>query len=75
MADPIMKGRFTLYETPDGGYHIAYLPDGDNQEPRQMEVPGAIVNLAKMGAEGKLSPLAMARAFMGKGHSEPAENH
>lgn len=66
MQDPVMKGRFTLYETPDGGYHIAYLPDGEGEETRHMEVPGAIVNLARMGAEGKLSPFAMAKALMGK---------
>lgn len=64
MTEPVLKGRFTLYETPDGGYHVAYLPD-DSTETRHLEIPGALVNLAKMGAEGKLSPLAMARAFMG----------
>jgi hypothetical protein len=67
-----MKGRFTLYETPDNGFHIAYLPDGDEEETRHMEVPGTIVHLAKMGAEGKLSPLALARAFMNRENHEPA---
>lgn len=62
--EPILKGRFTLYETPDGGYHVAFLPDG-MEETRHLEVPGPLVSLAKMGAEGRLSPLAMARAFMG----------
>lgn len=59
-----MKGRFTLYETPDGGFHVAYLPD-DTEETRHLAIPGGIVKLARMGAEGKLSPVAMARAFMG----------
>jgi hypothetical protein len=64
MTEPMMKGRFTLYETPDGGYHIAYLAD-DTEETRHIEVPGPLVSLAKAGAEGKLNPLAMARMFMG----------
>jgi hypothetical protein len=73
MIEAIMKGRFTLYPTPDGGYHIAYLPDGDGEETRHMEVPGAIVHLAKLGAEGKLSPMKLATAFMRREH-EPAND-
>lgn len=64
MPEPVMKGRFTLYETPAGGFHIAYLPDGAD-DTRHLEIPGAIVGLAKASAEGKLSPMAMAKAFMG----------
>jgi hypothetical protein len=69
MPNAIMKGRFTLYETPDGGYHIAYKPDGDDRDAQHLEIPAAIVRLAKMGAEGKLSPMAMAKAFAGH-HAE-----
>lgn len=71
MPDPLMKGRFTLYETPNGGYHIAYLPDGEGEETRHLEIPGTIVHLARLGAEGKLSPVKLATAFMRHDH-EPA---
>ena len=28
---PFMKGKFAIFETPDGGLHIAYRLDGDRR--------------------------------------------
>jgi hypothetical protein len=52
----VMKGRFNLFETPDGGYHIAYQKDEEFRsegEPEIMhiEVPGFVINGAKMFAD------------------------
>jgi hypothetical protein len=56
IPDPILKGRFNLWETPDGGFHIAYVPDGDKTT-HHFDIPGMVVRMAKMSAEGKLNPL------------------
>lgn len=53
---PIIKGRFNVYDTPDGGYHIAYVRDGED-EIQHMTIPGMLINAAKMMESGKLSPL------------------
>lgn len=68
--DPLLKGRFTLYETSDGGFHIAYLVDG-KPEPCHVEIPAMVVRVAKMSAEGKLNPIKAMREIMG-GQHEPA---
>jgi len=64
--EPLLKGRFTMYETPDGGYHIAYLADG-HADTKHLEVPGMVVRMAKMSAEGKLNPLQAMRQLMSHG--------
>ncbi len=43
---PVMRGRFAVYDTPDGGYHLTYQLEGE-EEPQHMEFPGMFVNLAK----------------------------
>lgn len=56
-AKLILTGTFSLYETPDGGYHIAYRPKDDDAD-QHMEFPGHMVKMAKrmqsMGGLGKL---------------------
>jgi hypothetical protein len=52
--EPVMKGRFNLYETPDGGYHIAYQKDGE-ENIEHIDVPGFVINGAKMFAESGMS--------------------
>jgi hypothetical protein len=56
--EPLIKGRFTLYETTDGGYHLAYMPDGE-AESKHLEVPAWVVKMSKMAAEGKRNPLSI----------------
>jgi hypothetical protein len=36
--EPILKGRFAIYETPDGGLHLAYRADGE-EEDRHVPIP------------------------------------
>jgi len=72
MTEPVMSGRFSLYETPDGGVHIAYKPDGDDAETRHVAIPGFIAKAAKAAAEGKLNPIQMAKMVMG--HDAEAGN-
>lgn len=62
MADEpklVLSGVFTLYETPDGGYHISYRPT-DCDEDQHLEVPGKIVSMARTftGAH-RMNPLAL----------------
>lgn len=66
MPNPVMNGRFALYETPDGGYHIAYQPDGDT-EARHLEIPAIVIKMAKASAAGKLNPMTAMREMMGNG--------
>jgi hypothetical protein len=61
LPEPFLKGRFNLYETPEGGYHLAYIPDGET-ETKHMEIPAMAVKTARLAAEGKLNPF---KALMG----------
>jgi hypothetical protein len=62
---PVMlhKGRYTLYEKPDGGIHLVYQRD-DKDEPDHMDIPGMFLKLAKMAGEGTISPMEMMREAM-----------
>lgn len=48
------EGRYRLYEKPDGGIHLVYLVDGQEDE-QHMEIPGAMLRLARMASEGNMS--------------------
>lgn len=61
---PFMQGRFNVYETPDGGYHIAYKKDGE-EKVEHIELPGPLLRAAQMLSEGKLNPMAALKMFMG----------
>lgn len=63
VSEPILKGRFNLYETPDGGFHIAYLPDEDT-EIRHLEIPAMVIRMARASAEGKLNPFGALKEMM-----------
>jgi hypothetical protein len=54
MPEAFMKGRFSIYETPDGGYHIAYKEDGDESETKHIEMPGYLVAMAKKMGDGNI---------------------
>jgi hypothetical protein len=62
--DARMTGKFSLYDTADGGIHIAYLPDG-TEETQHMVIPGKAIQLARMMESGKLNPASLMRAMMG----------
>ncbi len=59
----VHQGRYRLYEKADGGLHLVYQRD-DKDEPDHMELPGALLNLAKMAGEGKMSIPEMMREVM-----------
>jgi hypothetical protein len=58
------EGNYRLYEKEDGTLHLVYLPNGADQE-EHLEIPGALMQLAKQGAEGKMNPLQMMKAAAG----------
>jgi hypothetical protein len=62
---PRLTGKFSLYDTPDGGIHIAYLPDG-TEETQHLELPGKAIQLAKMLDSGKMNPLSLMRMMGGQ---------
>lgn len=77
MADlePKMKGRFSVYDTPDGGIHIVYqedpkLIDEDgpvDEEMKHIEIPGHIFRMATMLESGALSPAKLMKNLMSGG--------
>ena len=67
MTEPLLKGRFTVYETSEGGYHIAYINDGQD-DTKHLEVPAWAVNIARDASEGKLSPMSLVGRLMSIGH-------
>lgn len=59
----VHKGKYTLWEKPDGTLRIQYRRD-DQDEDSFMEFPGPIVKLAKSASEGKMNPMEMVREMM-----------
>jgi hypothetical protein len=53
---PRQKGKYNLYDTPDGGIHVAYTVDGSDIT-EHIEIPGKLLKMAKMMEEGSMSPL------------------
>ena len=65
-AAPFLSGRFALFDTPDGGIHLAYLPDGADQD-EHVQLPAVLVTIARSAAEsGKMpGPIDLVRAMRG----------
>lgn len=59
--DALVKGIFSIYETPQGGVHIALRLDGEDED-RHMDFPRAMVKMASM-AGGGIDPLAKLRGM------------
>lgn len=57
------EGRYRLYEKPDGTMRIQYRRD-DKDEDDFVEIPGAMIALAKAASEGKLSPVDLLKRSM-----------
>lgn len=49
---PLIRGRFAVYETPDGGYHLSYRPD-NAAEDEHVQIPGVHVTLMRRISAGK----------------------
>jgi hypothetical protein len=62
---PFLRGRFSLYNTPDGGYHIAYQADGED-DTKHVQIPGAVLKMAER-LSGAKNPFAMIGKMMGGG--------
>lgn len=61
--EPRVKGRFALFDTPDGGVVIAYRADGSDKDDH-IQFPGKVLRFAKAFQEGKLSnPIEMMKAM------------
>lgn len=56
----LFSGRYTLFENPDGGYHLSYLVDGDD-EVKHFELPAAVMAAVKMAAQQGVNPLSLMR--------------
>jgi hypothetical protein len=72
--EPAMKGRFNLFETPDGGIHIAYTKDEEYKQEGEPEilhidVPGFVINAARMAAESGIGIKDMAKLALGARHA------
>jgi hypothetical protein len=65
MSDALISGRFSVYETQNGGAHIALQLDGE-EDTRHMEFPRAILKMAAMSCGGR-DPLAMIKDFKANG--------
>ena len=63
LPEPLMNGKFTLYATPNGGYHIAWLPEGSD-DTQHLEIPAFVASMAKAAAEGKLNPAKALKEMM-----------
>jgi hypothetical protein len=62
--EPKQKGKYNLYDTPDGGIHIAYTIEG-SEEIMHIALPGKIIKMAAALDSGKMSPLAALNGLRG----------
>lgn len=62
---PRVRGKFALFDTPDGGLHVAYRPDGQDTD-QHFQVPGHILKMAKLLSEGKINPIEMLKQLRGE---------
>lgn len=61
--EPLARGRFSVYETPQGGLHLAYRVDGEAED-RHAEIPSAVIKMAKAASNGNAgNPLAMLKGL------------
>ena len=58
---PLMRGRFSLYETVQGGYHLTWRAEGEDVD-QHAEVPPMVVKLARKGG---MNPMDALRALSG----------
>lgn len=56
----LARGRFALFQTPNGGLHLSILYDGDEQE-KHMELPPAMLKMMRMAVPGMGDPIKILR--------------
>lgn len=66
---PISAGRYALYDTPQGGKHLVYKPDGTDED-QHIEIPGFIVSMAEKAASGGGIAPGMLGRLIGGGKDE-----
>lgn len=59
----VHEGRYRLYRKPDGGLHLAYKRD-DEEDLQHLDLPAQMVKLAEMAGQGRVSPTDMLRELM-----------
>jgi hypothetical protein len=65
--EPIQQGKYALYETPDGGRHLVYQPEGE-AEAQHLPIPPMVVALAQEAlTTGKVNPLAAIKVLVSMG--------
>jgi hypothetical protein len=59
------QGSYAIYETPAGGWHVAYLPSG-TEKTQHFEIPALAVQLFRQmqAGEGLPSPMEMVKRMM-----------
>lgn len=50
--EAMMRGVFSLYETPEGGYKLVYRVNGEDKDRPHIDLPPGMVRMAKMMGEG-----------------------
>jgi hypothetical protein len=63
MPKLVHRGKYVLWEKPDGTLRIQYHRD-DKEEEDFVEMPGQLVKLAKAAQEGKMNPMDMMKSMM-----------
>ena len=69
MSEPIMRGKFALYDD-HGGYLLAFEDElGGDGQTQHLAIPAALVQIARARAEGKrITPkMLMGLAGLGSG--------
>lgn len=60
----LSQGTYAIYQTPEGGWHIAYLPS-DTPDTQHFEIPAMAVQLFQAMQRGEMpSPISMMKKMM-----------
>jgi len=62
--EPIQRGRYSIYEADDGGYVLAWQPDGSEETGRR-HIPGWLVKMAEAQAAGEGGVMDKVKAAIG----------
>jgi hypothetical protein len=69
MPTLLLKGKFGIFETPEGGVHLVFNLDGQDGD-KHMEFTPVMLKMMQMAFPGKGNPLQMLRMGSGQNPTE-----
>lgn len=73
-VEPRFTGHFSVYDTPSGGIHIAWIAEEvEDAETQHIEIPAPLVEAIKTAGEGgSFNPAKLLKSVMSAAMGAPA---